>query len=174
MRVLAAIFATLALAGPASAAGPRFAVFDLQSDLAHASRNTFGDVSVKPRAALAGRGTLVLCGAWCRFGDGWLAFRAVPHLQAGDVTSAAVQYSKRRGWTVQLGLRATAAARWALFSKNVAAGAKLQGVPDVLVVVAGGKIAAAPYSTQVTTSRGHVSLAGFSRASANALAKLLP
>jgi hypothetical protein len=173
MRLLAAALTSLALAGPAAAAAPRFALFDLQSDLAHASRHAYGDVEAKPRAALAGHGTVVRCAASCRFGDGWLAFRADPHLRASDVTAATADFSKRLGWTVQLTLRAPAADRWARFSQSLAAGMQRRGVPDVLVVVAGGQIAAAPYSTQVTASHGRVTLAGFSRASASALAKLL-
>src|SRR3954469_25841682 len=97
MRAFAVLLAVLAFAAPAAAAGPRFALFDLQTDLAQASRNSYGDVEVGPRSALAGHGTLVQCAAWCRFGDGWLAFRADPHLQAADVSAATAALSTRRG-----------------------------------------------------------------------------
>lgn len=164
--------AVVALAVPAaaSAATPRFALYDLQSDLAHASRNGFGDVEVKPRTALAGKGTLVRCGTWCRFGAGWLAFRGGARLAAGDVSAAAVRYTKHKGWTVRLTLSPGAAAKWTRLAATLKAGAKLRGVPDVLVVVAGGEVAAAPYATQVTAAGGVLTLTGFSRASAKALA----
>lgn len=173
MRQIAVIFAFLALAGPAAAATPRFALFDLQSDLAHASRNTYGDVQVKPRAAVAGHGTLARCAAACRFGNGWLAFRAEPHLAAADVATARSGYSAHKGWFVALTLRPAAVARWTLFARNVAGGAKMRGVPDVLVVVARGAITALPLATQVSSVHGVVTLTGFSRASARDLAKLL-
>ena len=173
MRAFAAVLAVLAFAAPAAAAGPRFAVFDLQTDLAQASRNSFGDVAVGPRTALAGHGTLVQCAAWCRFGDGWLAFRADPHLQAADVAGAAARYSKRQGWMVELSLRAGARTRWSAFAKQVAAGEKQRGVPDLLVVVARGQVAALPYTSHITWSNGRVTLTGFSRASARALVRSL-
>lgn len=177
MRLLAAFSLLLCLcpclAGAAAAAGPRFALFDLQSDLSHASRNPYGDVRVRPLAQVAGKGTLVRCGASCRFGSGWLVFRAAPHLSAADVSAAHAGYSKRLGWNVALALRPAAAARWRLFAKHVAAGTKLRGVPDVLVVVAGGQVAASPFATQVSSASGTVTLTGFSRSSATALARLL-
>src|SRR6059058_5423413 len=105
MRYLAIILTALALAPSAAAATPSFTLWDLQTDLAHASRNAFGDVQVKPRAAVAPHGIPVRCAAWCRFGSGWLAFRADPHLKSADVAAAAVRYTRRLGWTVQLTLR---------------------------------------------------------------------
>ena len=173
MRLFVAFFLFLSLAGPAAAAGPRFALFDLQTDLSHASRNPYGDVQVRPLAKVAGTGTVVRCGSSCRFGSGWLAFHAAPHLSAADVSAATARYSKRLGWSVALALRPRAAARWSLFAKHVAAGTKLRGVPDVLIVVAGGEVAASPFATQVSSAHGTVTLTGFSRASATALAKLL-
>jgi hypothetical protein len=173
MRVLAITFAALALAGPAVAATPRFALYDLQSDLAHASRNEYGDVLVKPLPRVAGKGTAVRCGPACRFGAGWLAFAAKPHLAPADVARAKAGYSKHDGWTVELSLRPRAVARWDAFRERTAAAAKLRGVPDVLVVVAGGQIAAAPLASEVATSHGAVTLTGFSRASAKSLARLL-
>jgi hypothetical protein len=171
MRYLAAAVVTLLLAGPAAAATPRFALFDLQSDLAHASRNPYGDVAVQPLSRLEGKGTLVRCATWCRFGSGWLAFAQPPRLSAADVAGATVRYTRRQGWTVRLSLRAAAQGRWTAFSRNVLAQAKLHGVPDVLVVVAGGEVAASPLATQVTSSKGVVTLTGFTQASAKALQK---
>jgi hypothetical protein len=169
MRLVCVLAAALALAAPAAGATPRFALFDLKSDLAHASRNAFGDVAVRPRAALAGRGTLVECGTWCRLGAGWLAFARRPHLAGGDVSAARVRYSPRRGWTVRLTLRPGARGRWAAFVRGLGESAKLAGVPDVLVVVADGRVAATPLASEVSTARGVVTIAGFSRGSANAL-----
>ena len=173
MRVAAAVVALLLNAAPAAAAAPQFSLWDLQSDLAHASRNTYGDVQVKPLAALRGRGSLVRCGTWCRFGDGWLAFAQPPRLSSADVAGATVRYARRQGWTVRLALRASARARWTAFVRNAAAQAKLHGVPDVLVVAAGDQVAAAPLVTQVSSSRGVVTLTGFSAASAKTLGHLL-
>ena len=175
MRRLVPLVAVLALALPtaAGAATPRFGLWDLQTDLSHASRNTYGDVTVKPLGALAGKGTTARCGAWCRFGDGWLAFAAKPRLGAADVAGAKVAYSKHKGWFVDLTLRRSAVVRWRAFARNVAEGTKLRGVPDVLVVVAGGQVAASPLATEVTSSGAVVTLTGFSRASAKALQNAL-
>ena len=175
MRRLVPLVAVLALALPttAGAATPRFGLWDLQTDLSHASRNTYGDVAVRPLHALAGKGTLARCAAWCRFGRGWLAFSAGPRLSAADVSRATSAYSKRKGWFVELTLRPAAVPRWRAFARNVAQGAKLRGVPDVLVVVAGDQVAATPLATQVTSSGSVVTLTGFSRASAKALQNAL-
>lgn len=175
MRRLALPLVVLALAAPASAAAapPRFALWDLQTDLSTASRNVYGDVDAKPLAAVATRGTPVHCAAWCRFGSGWLAFRTAPRLDAADVAGARVAYARRKGWFVDLTLRPAAAPRWAAFAAHVRNGTRLRGVPDVLVVVAGGQIAAAPLATEVTSARGVVTLTGFSRPGAKALARLL-
>jgi hypothetical protein len=173
MKRLCVVLLVLAFAAPAaaSAATPRFALYDLQADLAHASRNVYGDVQVKPRAALGGKGTLVRCGSWCRFGSGWLAFKTAPRLAPGDVSAPAVRYSAHKGWTVRLTLSRAAAAKWTRLARNLKSGAELAGVPSVLVVVAGGQVAASPYSTQVSASGGVLTLTGFSRASAKALAE---
>ena len=176
MRRLCVVLLVLLFAVPAtaSAATPRFAVYDLQSDLAHASRNTYGDVQVKPRAALTGKGTLVRCATWCRFGAGWLAFKAAqPRLTPADVSAPAVRYTKHKGWTVRVTLDRAAAAKWTRLAGNLKQDTKLAGVPAVLVVVADGQVAAAPYSTQVSASGGVLTLTGFSRASAKALAGAL-
>jgi hypothetical protein len=172
-RFLLLAVVVLAVAPAASAAAPRFAVYDLQTDLAHASRNPYGDVQVRPHAALAGKGTLVRCGTWCRFGPGWLAFRATSRLAPGGVSRASVRYTKHKGWTVQLALNRPAAASWTRLARQLKAGARLRGVPDVLVVTVGDRIAAAPFATQVTASGGTLTLTGFSRASAKALENAL-
>jgi hypothetical protein len=173
MRLLVVTLSALALAGPAVAATPSFGVFDLQSDLAAASHNAYGDVAAKPRNAVAGHGTLAHCGSWCRFGNGWLAFAVKPALSRGDVSAVRVRYSKHMGWTVVVSLHAGAQRRWAAFAQRVAAVGRERGVPDVLVVVAGGEIAAAPLSTEVVAAHGGVTLSGFSRASAKALVSAL-
>jgi hypothetical protein len=173
MRLLAISLAALALAGPAAASSPSFGVFDLQSDLAPVSHNSFGDVAAKPLAAVQGHGFLAHCGSSCRFGNGWLAFGVKPTLSRGDVTAARAQFSKRTGWTVAVSLRPAAQARWAAFARRVAFAGRHRGVPDVLIVVARGEIAATPLSTEVTAAHGGVTLSGFSRASARALAAAL-
>jgi hypothetical protein len=173
MRLLVVTLTALALAGPAAAATPSFGVFDLQSDLAAASHNMYGDVAVKPRAAVAGHGMLAHCGSWCRFGQGWLAFAVKPALSHRDVSSAKLRYTKHLGWTVILSLHPAAQSRWAAFARRIAFTAKHRGVPDVLVVVARGEIAAAPLSTEVAAAHGGLTLSGFSRASARALVAAL-
>ena len=173
MRQLAILVAALALAPSAAAAKPSFKLWDLQTDLAHASRNSFGDVQVKPRAEIAPHGVPVRCAAWCRFGVGWIAFRADPHLRSADVEAAAVDYSKRLGWTVRLTLRPSAVARWNAFDRGLRLGAKQRGVADVLVVTVGDQIAAAPLADQIRAGKGVVTLTGFSRASAKALENAL-
>lgn len=172
--VLVVALSALALAGPAGASTPRLAVWDLQTGLAQASRDAFGDVAVKPHAKVAGKGTLVRCGAWCRFSPGWLAFRAKPLLGAADLRAAKVVRSKRLGWTVQSTLTRPALARWTRFAAVAAERSKRRGVPDVLVVAARGVIAAAPYSSLVHARRGQLVLTGFvSRAAANAVVSSL-
>jgi hypothetical protein len=173
MRLLAITLAALALAGPAAAATPRFAVYDLQHDLAAASKNDFGDVAVKPRAQLAGKGTLVRCGTWCRFGAGWLAFRSRTVLAPGDASSAKTRWSKKAGWTVHVTLSAAGRRSWTAYGRAAKSADRKNGVPDVLVVVAGGQVAAAPLTTQVHATSGVLVLTGFSRASAKALAAAL-
>jgi hypothetical protein len=169
-RVLSVLLATLALAGPAAASTPRFGLWDLQVDLAHASRNAYGDVAAKPRAALSGKGTLVRCGTWCRLGPGWLAFHAKPRLAAADVRAAQVVYSKRLGWTVRATLTRAGLVGWTAFEREAALRARQRGVPDVLVVAAGSDVAATPLVSAVAASHGELVVTGFSRASAKAFA----
>jgi hypothetical protein len=173
VRLVAATLAALSLAGPAAAAAPRFAVYDLQHDLAHASRNAFGDVAARPSGALAGHGTLVRCGGWCRFGDGWLAFAGRPRLGAVDVASVRAGFSRRLGWSVRVRLSPAGRREWTGFAAAARVAARRHGVPDVLVVVAGGQVAAAPLSSQVFAADGVLTLTGFSGAAARALVRLL-
>src|SRR5512140_3610774 len=101
--IAAACLAALATASSAAAGLPRFAVYDVRTNLAAASHNEFGDVKVwTNKAGLAGRArgaTLVRCGGDCTFGAGWLAFVHAPALAAGDVASAKAQHS-RGGWSL--------------------------------------------------------------------------
>jgi len=175
MRRLCVVLLICFVGAPAaaSAASPRFALYDLQSDLSHASRNVYGDVEVKPRADLTGKGTVVRCAAWCRFGSGWLAFASAARLDPADVSAPVVRYNKHKGWTVRLTLGHAAAVKWTRLAANLEADTKINGVPSVLVVVAAGQVAAAPYSTQVSATGGVLTLTGFSRASAKALAAQL-
>src|SRR5690348_9071232 len=87
---LAAIAVSVPLS--ASAAAPRFGLFDVNKGLAKASQNVYGDVQVSAsRAALArraGGATIVRCGGDCRLGRGWLAFAKAPLLTARDVDGA--------------------------------------------------------------------------------------
>jgi hypothetical protein len=166
MRVLASTLAALALSPP-------FAVWDLQGDLAKVSHNGYGDVAVKPLSAVTGHGSLVRCGAWCRFGDGWLAFTARPALRPADVSRARIHFDKKNGWTVELRLTHRAWSRWQTFASRLAASGKRRGVPDVLVVTAAGEVAASPIASQVYASKGSVTVTGFTRASAAAVAKTL-
>jgi hypothetical protein len=170
MRLLAIILCALAVAAPAAAAGPRFALFDLH-DLARASHNVYGDVKVSKRPAGL-RGTVVRCGAGCRFGAGWLAFAPGPRLSAGDVVSAKA-HDGRIGWSVDLRLTARGQARWAAFDKIAVQSAKSSGVPDVLAVVVDGSILALPFANDVRHKHGTLELTGFTRAGALRTAKTL-
>jgi hypothetical protein len=170
MRLFALLSLALVFAAPAAAAGPRFGLFDL-NDLARASQNSYGDIKVAQRAT-ALRGTVVRCGASCRFGTGWLAFAKAPGLNAGDVVSAKA-HSGRIGWSVDLRLTARGLARWTAFSKIAAQGAKSSGFPDVLAVVVNGEILAVPYANDVRYKNGTLELVGFSRAAALRAAKTL-
>ena len=166
MRLLASSLAALALSPP-------FAVWDLQADLAKVSHNAFGDVAVKPHAAVAGHGALVRCAAWCRFGDGWLAFSARPALARADVSRATPRLDRKNGWTVELRLTGPGWARWRSFAHRVELNGKKRGVPDVLIITASGQVAGTPMASEVFAAKGSVTLTGFTRASARAVAKSL-
>lgn len=165
MRLLAASLA--------AASAPVFGLWSLQADLANASKNTYGDVAVRPRAALAGTGTVVRCGASCRFGSGWLAFAKPSRLSARDVATASAAFTKRDGWSVRLELTAGGRGRWDTFVRQLRRNARARGVPDVLVVAGAGQVAAQPLATQVASKGGVVTLTGFSKAGALKLASLL-
>jgi hypothetical protein len=172
----AAALAALALAGGASAGTPRFALFNVHSDLASASHNSFGDVKVwKRETALARRAngaTLVRCGADCTFGSGWLAFSRQPALSAGDVVSATTHRTKI-GWSVVLGLSASGKAGFARFARLAALSGKARGVPDALVLVLDGTIVAQPLADQIHPGKATVEIPGFSHGNALRAAKLL-
>jgi hypothetical protein len=170
MRRIAILALALVFAAPAAAVVPRFGLFDL-NDLARASHNVYGDVKVSQRAT-ALRGTVVHCGAGCRFGSGWLAFAQGPSLTAGDVVFAKA-HSGRIGWSVDLGLTTRGQARWTAFSKGATQRAKSKGYPDVLAVVVNGEILSVPYANDVRYKNGTLELVGFSRAAARRAAKAL-
>jgi len=169
MRALAAVVAALAVAAPASAAAPRFALLDLH-DLTRASKNEYGDVhptKARPRAAL-----VVRCAAGCRFGSGWLGFAKVVGPSAGDVRRASAGPG-RIGWSVRVTLSARGRSRWQAFTRLAARRAKQAGVPDVLAVAVGGRILAAPLSNEIRLAGSVLDLPGFSRADARLAAKRL-
>jgi len=166
MRLLASSLAALALSPP-------FGVWDLQADLAKVSHNAFGDVAVKPRGAVAGHGSVVRCGAWCRFGDGWLALSAPPALGRTDVSRAAARFDRKKGWMVELNLTGRGWTRWQSFARRADRNGRNRGVPDVLVVATSGQVAGTPLASQVVAAQGSVTLTGFTRASARAVAQAL-
>jgi hypothetical protein len=172
----AAFVAALALAGGASAGTPRFALFDLHTDLAAASHNAFGDVKVwKRQSALARRAhgaTLVHCGGDCTLGSGWLAFSRKPALAAGDVVSASARRT-HNGWNVVLGLSPKGKAHLSSFQRLAARSGRTRGVPDALVLVFDGTIVAQPLASQIGSGTATVAFPGFSHANALRAAKLL-
>lgn len=175
-RLLPAVLAALVLAGGAAAGTPRFALFDVHSDLATASHNAFGDVKVWQRqSALAGRAhgaTLVRCGGDCTFGPGWLAFSRPPAISAGDVLTAKAQRSKR-GWVVVVTLTSRGRTSLARFHRQASLSSSSRGVPDALVLVLDGTIVAQPLASQIVIGRPTLELPGFSRANALRAATLL-
>jgi hypothetical protein len=177
MRILAVLAVALSLAGPAAAAVPRFGVFDLDTDLARASLNTYGDVRVASRqAALARRApgaTIVRCGRDCRLGAGWLAFAKGPNLGAGDVAAAAARRVGGTLWKLRVTLTGRGSARWAAFSRRAAARARARGLPDVFAVVVQGSVVATPFASDARHTAGTLELRGFSRAAAEQAARAL-
>jgi len=172
----AALLGALALAGGASAATPRFAVFDVHTDLAGPSHNVYGDVKVwKRQAALAkrvGGSTLVRCGGDCTFGPGWLAFSRKPALTAGDV-AAAKAHRSTFGWGLVLTLTSRGSSSWKRFSRRASRSGTTRGVPDPLVLVLNGTIVAQPLASQMRQGKTTVEIPGLSRANALRAAKLL-
>ena len=168
MRFAAILFSALALAAPASAATPRFGLFDLH-DVSKASRNEFGDV--KPTRRVPDAAFAVECGAGCRLGPGWLGFTRLVGPTAADIRSASA--GPGIGWSVRLGLTARGRARWRAFAKVAAARAKKAGVPDVLAVVVSGRILAAPLADSVRLAHGALDVPGFTPANAKTAVKAL-
>jgi hypothetical protein len=175
-RLLSVAFlGALVVAGSASAATPRFALFDVHHDLAHASHNVYGDVKIwKRRAALASRAhgaTLVHCGSACTFGAGWLAFSTAPGLSAGSV-SAARTHRTKVGWSVVLTLTPHGRASWTAFERRASRSNATRGVPDALALVLDGRVVAQPLANQVSGGQT-LAIPGLSRANALRVAKLL-
>jgi hypothetical protein len=179
--LLVTCLGALVLAGGASAATPHFALFDVHTDLAHASHNAFGDVKIwKRQAALASRArgaTLVHCGGDCTFGPGWLAFSASPALSAGAVTAAKTRRTKV-GWSVVLTLTPHGSSGWESFSRRASLSSATRGVPDALVLVLNGDIVAQPLVSQVSKQpvskrSTTIEIPGLSRANARRVATLL-
>jgi hypothetical protein len=169
MRFVAIALLALTLVAPASAAAPRFGVFDLH-DLSKSSRNEFGDVKPTPRAPQAP--FAVECGAGCRLGTGWLGFTRLVGPTAADLRSASAGPG-RIGWSVRLGLTARGQARWRAFAKIAAARAQKAGVPDVVAVVVAGRILAAPLASTLHLVRGQLDVPGFTPANARAAVRAL-
>src|SRR5690242_20362691 len=167
MRYLAVVVLALALAAPAAAAVPRFGLFDLH-DLAKSSRNEFGDVKVAARQPSAG--FAVRCAAGCRFGSGWLAFTHAVGPDLGQVRSASAA-AGRIGWSLRLALNARGQSAWLAYQRVANRRDRNTGVPDVVTVVAGGRILGAAYAEQVRLRKGVLDLPGFTRANARAAAK---
>jgi hypothetical protein len=178
--ILAVAAATLAGAGMRGAAAgtPRFAVFDLQRDLAKASHDLYGDVkAVEKRDVLAARArdaTLVRCVDECRFGSGWFAFAKPSTLAAGDLVRGSVRSApvKHDGWGVTVRLTAAGAARWSALSRHATLQLHRRGVPDVYVFVVDGVAVYTPLAVDVRSSGATLSLVGLSRSDARRLAKL--
>jgi hypothetical protein len=169
MRILAVAAVALALAAPAAAATPRFALLDLH-DLVRASKNEFGDV--KPSARRPHAPLVARCAQGCRLGRGWLGFHAQIGPAASDILSAAAGRG-RIGWSVRLTLSRRGQARWRSFARAAARRAKREGVPDVIAVAVAGRIVGIPFANQVSFRGRRLDLPGFSRADARAAAKSL-
>jgi len=169
MRSVAILVAALVVAAPASAGAPRFGLFDLH-DLAKASRNEFGDV--KPTRRIPPAAFAVECGAGCRLGSGWLGFTQPVGPALADIRSAAAGPG-RIGWSVRLRLSARGQARWRAYAKVAAARARKAGVPDVVTVVVGGRILAAPLADTLRLSNGRLDVPGFTPGNARRAVKAL-
>ena len=171
MRFVAIALLALTLVAAASAGTPRFGLFDLH-DLASASRNEFGDV--KPTRRVPSAPFAVECSTGCRLGSGWLGFKQLVGPMGGDIRSASAGPG-RIGWSVRLGLTERGQARWRPYARVAAARAKKAGVPDVVAVVVGGRILAAPLADTLHLVHGRLDVPGFTpanaRAAVNALAR---
>ena len=169
MRTAAFLFAALALAAPASAAAPRFGLFDLH-DLAKVSRNEFGDV--KPTRRVPAAPFAVECGGGCRLGPGWLGFTQLVGPTAADIRSVSAGPG-RIGWSVRLVLTPRGQSRWRAYARVATARAKRKGVPDVVAVVIGGRILAAPLADTIRLAHGRLEVPGFIPANAKTAVKAL-
>jgi hypothetical protein len=180
--IAATCAAVLAAGGPpsASAAGtPRFAVWDLQRDLAKASHSVYGDVKPwRKREALAARApgaTLVRCSVACGFGDGWFAFSRPSALRAADLVHGSPRAGRLTGkvWAVTLRLTAGGASRWRALGTHAAQQLRRRGVPDVLVFAANGVVVAAPFATAVRARGATLRIVDLRRSDALRVAQAL-
>jgi hypothetical protein len=164
MRIVAIAILALALVAPASAAAPRFGLFDLH-DLAKGSRNEFGDV--KPTRRIPKAPFAVACGTGCRLGSGWLGFTQLVGPTAADIRSVSAGPG-RIGWSLRLELTARGLSRWRAYARVAAARARKAGVPDVLTVVVRGRILAAPLADTLRLGHGRLDVPGFTPGKARA------
>jgi hypothetical protein len=169
MRFVAILVAALALASSASAAAPRFGLFDLH-DLSKASRNEFGDV--QPTRRVPAAPFAVECGAGCRLGPGWLGFSELVGPTAADIRAASAGPG-RIGWSLHLDLTARGQSRWRAYARAAAARARKVGVPDVLAVVVGGRVLAAPLANTFRLAHGRLDVPGFTPANARTAVRAL-
>lgn len=169
MRLVATVLVTLTLAAPASAAAPRFGLFDMH-DLSKASRNEFGDV--QPTRRVPNAPFVVMCGTGCRLGSGWLGFTQLLGPTAADIRSVSAGPGPI-GWSVRLELTARGQSRWRAYAKVAAARARKVGVPDVLAVVVRGRILAAPLADTLRLAHGRLDVPGFVPANARIAVRAL-
>jgi hypothetical protein len=176
MRLFAISLVALVLAAPASAAAPRFGVYDLGTDVARASTDDYGDISVATNEETLARrspgATLIRCAAGCRLGRGWIAFAKPSVLRAGDVRAARA-HASAFGWAITISLSVRGGTAWTRFARTLRARQKRNGVPDVLAIVLDDTIFALPYAVDTRRSGDSLELAGFTPAGARAAAKLL-
>jgi preprotein translocase subunit SecD len=168
--LLAACLGALALCSGASAG---VAIFDVSTSLVPASRNAFGDLQVRPRAALERRApgaTLVRCKSTCTYGKGWLAFRGRPVLTGRDLVSARAYRVAGPVWSVSMTLRSGGTKRWSAFTHLTAKAAREHGVPDALVLAVDGSVAGQPLANQVVLNGATLRIGGLTRTNAVAIA----
>ena len=155
------------LTAGASAATSRVAIFDLRTDLAQASHNSFGDLRVwKNRAALAKRApdaTLVRCAGACSFGAGWLAFKRKPALASAHIASARAYRLRGLTWALSLELTPRGVARWTAFSRRTAKSATEYGIADALVLAVDGSVAGQPLADQIQAKKGTLRIGALDR-----------
>jgi hypothetical protein len=175
--ILAVAAIAVAIPLSASAATPRFGLFDLDAGLAHASRNVYGDVKVSAsRASLARRArgaTIVRCSGECRLGHGWLAFAKAPLLTARDLAGAVRAHAGAVGWNVSVRLTPRGAARVRRLLRSASSQKARTGLPPVYAVVLDGTISATPLATDLRAHGSTLELAGFTRGDARRAVRLL-